>query len=451
MDPLSLIPTFGGLIWTLAAFVVALSVIVFVHEYGHYIVGRWSGIRAEVFSIGFGPVLLSRRDRHGTTWQIAALPFGGYVKFLGDASASSDKAAADYDRLSEEEKRHTMHGAPLWARASTVAAGPVFNFILSILVFGAVLLAQGTPKEPVEIADLKPLPAEVPRLQPGDVVLEVGGTATPTYEAFYDAVDSLEPGPTATYTVERGGQERAVEAAYPFPPLIDQLQPNSAAMDVGLGKGDVILSVDGEEISAFRQLQELVSESEGRALRLEVWRPAEAGQGGDVMEFVLAPRAVDLPTGDGGFETRWLIGMTGGLAYQTATATPGPLAALGYGVNQTLFIVESSLSGLWHMITGAISTCNLSGPIGIAETSGAVASQGAQSFIWFIAVLSTAVGLLNLFPIPVLDGGHLVFHAFEAATGRPPSDRALRILTGIGLTFILSLMLFAVANDLFCP
>jgi regulator of sigma E protease len=130
---------------------------------------------------------------------------------------------------------------------------------------------------------------------------------------------------------------------------------------------------------------------------------------------------------------------------------PGLFQSLGYGVNQTLFIIESSLSGLWHMITGAISTCNLSGPIGIAEASGAVASQGAQSFIWFIAVLSTAVGLLNLFPIPVLDGGHLVFHAYEAVRGRPPSDKALRILMGAGLTLMLALMLFAITNDIFCP
>jgi regulator of sigma E protease len=244
---------------------------------------------------------------------------------------------------------------------------------------------------------------------------------------------------------------REIEAAYPFPPLIDQVQPRSAAMDAGLQKGDVIVSVDGEEVSAFRRLQDIVAESEGRPLRLEVWRPDRSGEGGDVMEFVLAPRSVDLPTGDGGFETRWLIGMTGGLAYEPATAMPGPLQSLRYGVNQTIFIMESSLSGLWHMITGAISTCNLSGPIGIAETSGAVASQGAQSFIWFIAVLSTAVGLLNLFPIPVLDGGHLVFHAYEALSGRPPSDRALRILMGAGLTLMLALMLFAVTNDLFCP
>ncbi|MEM0934874.1 MAG: RIP metalloprotease RseP [Pseudomonadota bacterium] len=451
MDITSLIPTFGGLLWTLAAFIVALSIIVAVHEYGHYIVGKWTGIKAEVFSIGFGPVLLSRVDRHGTRWQFAALPLGGYVKFLGDASAASDKAADDYDQLPEADKRHTMHGAPLYARALTVAAGPVFNFILSIIVFGAISMVQGVAKEPVEIAAVKPLPSEMQRLEVGDTVLAIGGVEAQTTAQFAEAIEALPVAPSVTYTVERGGNVIDVDAAHPFPPLIVGLTPRSAAMDVGLQRGDVIRAVDGEEIIAFRQLQEIVAEAEGRALQLDVWRPRANGTGGDILEFALAPRPVDLPLEEGGFERRWLIGITGGQAYDLATETSGPLQAVGYGINQTWFIMTSSLSGLWHMITGAISTCNLSGPIGIAETSGQVASQGTMSFIWFIAVLSTAVGLLNLFPIPVLDGGHLVFHAYEAMTGRPPSDRALRGLMAVGLTLMLTLMVFAVGNDLFCP
>jgi regulator of sigma E protease len=160
---------------------------------------------------------------------------------------------------------------------------------------------------------------------------------------------------------------------------------------------------------------------------------------------------MDLPSPDGGFETRWLIGVTGGLFFDPEITRVGPGTALLAGGETVVNVVQTSLSGLWHMITGAISSCNLQGPIGIAETSGAAASQGLDSFFWFVAVLSTAVGLLNLFPIPVLDGGHLLFHAFEAVTGRPPSDRAMRIFMTVGLTLILSLMLFALTNDLFCP
>jgi len=163
------------------------------------------------------------------------------------------------------------------------------------------------------------------------------------------------------------------------------------------------------------------------------------------------PRRMDMPTPEGGFETRWLIGLSGGLLFVPETRTPGPFEAIGDGASQTWVIVKTSLSGLWHMITGAISSCNLQGPIGIAETSGAAASQGLASFIWFIAMLSTAVGLMNLFPVPILDGGHLVFHAYEAVSGRPPSDRALRVLMGSGLAMLLALMVFALTNDLFCP
>ncbi|MGB8623831.1 MAG: RIP metalloprotease RseP [Paracoccaceae bacterium] len=445
MDIVGLIPSFGNILYTAGAFVVALSVIVAIHEYGHYIVGRLSGIHADVFSLGFGPVLFSREDKWGTKWQIAALPFGGYVKFLGDASATSDRASAELAEMDEETRRHTMHGAPLWARAATVAAGPVFNFILSILVFSAVLFLRGEAVDPPTLAQLKPMPAAANDLRPGDEILKIDGQPTPDYTAFYDVVDELPVRAPLTYTVRRDGAEQVVDGPYPFPPLVEGLQPGSAAMDVGMEAGDVILAVDGQRIAAFRQLQDIVTASEGKPLLLTVWRD------GTTLDFTLAPRRSDLPLPDGGFETRWLIGMTGGLFFTPATATPGPLAALSYGTDQTYNIVRSSLSGLYHMVTGAISSCNLRGPLGIAETSGDMASQGWTSFIWFIAVLSTAVGLLNLFPIPVLDGGHLVFHAYEAIVGRPPSDLALRVLMGVGLGLLMGLMFFALGNDLFCP
>ena len=163
------------------------------------------------------------------------------------------------------------------------------------------------------------------------------------------------------------------------------------------------------------------------------------------------PRSMDLPLEDGGFETRWLIGITGSMLFVPETAPPGVSEALKFGANQTIYIIRSSVSGLYHMVAGSISSCNLRGPIGIAQTSGAAASQGLASFVWFIAVLSTAVGFLNLFPIPVLDGGHLMFHVYEAVAGKPPSDGALRILMAIGLALILALMIFAISNDLFCP
>ncbi|MGC9368853.1 MAG: RIP metalloprotease RseP [Paracoccaceae bacterium] len=445
MDILGLIPSFGNILYTIGAFVLALSVIVAVHEFGHYIVGRWSGIHAEVFSLGFGPVLLSREDRHGTRWQLAALPFGGYVKFMGDANAASGIDPQLLRDLDEDTLRHTMHGAPLWARAATVAAGPVFNFALSIAVFAAVLFFRGEAIEPPTIGTLKTLPAEAMELRPGDEITAIGGRPVSDYAALYKAISDLPPTPVVDYAVRRDGQEMVVQGPYPFPPVIDALQPGSAAMDAGLKVGDVILSVDGQPVTAFRQLQDIVRNSGGAEMLVRVWRE------GQEMEFSLAPRRVDMPLPEGGFETRLLIGMNGGLLFTPETRTPGALTAVEAGAQQVVFIIRSSLSGLYHMVTGAISSCNISGPLGIAETSGAMASQGTQSFIWFIAVLSTAVGLMNLFPIPVLDGGHLVFHAYEAVFGKPPSARALSVFMSLGLAVILTFMIFALGNDILCP
>ena len=457
---MALIPQFGGLIWTIAAFVLALSVIVAIHEYGHYIVGRWSGIHADVFSLGFGPVLYSRVDKRGTRWQIAALPFGGFVKFAGDANAASGK---DEDAMAAVEDdpaklRATMHGAPLWARTATVAAGPIFNFALSIVVFAAVMLTSGVSRDPLTVGDLRPLPilsewesegsSEAELLQAGDVILEVNGGALPSTEdtdAYRAFLDALPHEQSLSYVVERDGQETAVIGPYLLPPLVNTLSPQSASMSAGIEQGDVIVAINGEQIFAFDQLKQAVEGGKGETLALSVWR------NGQILEKDLTPKRVDEPQEGGGFVTHWRIGIAGGLAFHPATENPGVGEAVSSGVAQTWRIINGSLSGLGHMISGAISTCNLSGPIGIAQTSGAMASQGAQNFIWFIAVLSTAVGLLNLFPVPALDGGHLVFYAYEAVTGKPPSDKALRVLMTFGLATVLTLMVFALGHDLFCP
>ncbi|TNC69496.1 RIP metalloprotease RseP [Rubellimicrobium roseum] len=444
MDATQILPQFGGAAFTLLAFVVALSIIVAIHEYGHYIVGRWTGIKAEVFSLGFGPVLFSRTDRHGTTWQVAALPFGGYVKFLGDANAASVGGTAD--SIDHARRRQTMLGAPLWARAATVAAGPFANFLLTVVIFMALALTQGRPTDPLTIAELAPLPPAIAQeLRPGDEILAIAGRPV-TVETLGEAVEDLSPTDSVPYAIRRDGEELTVAGPHPFPPVAASVAPNSAAWDVGIRAGDVILSVDGQPVSAFDELVDLVRESEGRALSLLVWRD------GEEIEFTVAPRRADLPLPEGGFETRWLVGLTAGPFFAAETESPGLVAAFVDSLAQLWFVITSSLSGFAHMITGAISTCNLSGPVGIAETSGAMAEQGALSFVSFLAVLSAAVGLMNLFPIPILDGGHLVFHAWEAVTGRPPGGRALRVLMAAGLSLLLSTMVWAIANDLFlCP
>ncbi len=447
MDLAGLIPTFGNLIWTIAFFVLALSIIVAVHEYGHYIVGRWTGIKADIFSVGFGPVLYARVDQYGTKWQVAAIPFGGFVKFRGDANAASGKDAGAMSGLSDDDLRATMHGAPLWARSLTVAAGPVFNFVLSFLVFALLLMVRGVASDPITVETLRVVPAAASQedLQRGDVLLSIDGKVVPGIEDFAAFGRALEAKRSLTYTVLRDNIEVTVQGPWLYPPLATSVTPGSAAEEAGLFADDVVTAVNGTPVFDFDQLRDMVRASDGAPTGLEVWR------GGEIMSFTLTPRRMDLPQPDGGFETHFMIGLGGGLVFEPATETPAIGQALSYGAGQIIYITKSSISGLYHMIAGKISTCNISGPIGIAEVSGQAASQGWLTFIWFIAVLSTAVGMLNLFPIPVLDGGHLVFYAFEAVTGRPPSDQALKYLMAGGLTIMLALMLFAVTNDIFCP
>ncbi|MGH1329442.1 MAG: RIP metalloprotease RseP [Paracoccaceae bacterium] len=443
MDFAGLVPQFGSALFTLVAFVIALSVIVAIHEFGHYIVGRWTGIKADVFSLGFGPVLFSRTDKHGTQWQLAALPFGGYVKFRGDANAAS---ATDYealDGLDEAAKRETMQGAPLWARTLTVAAGPMFNFILSALIFISILMVQGRASDPLTIAELTPVPG-IQELAPGDRLLSIAGQKTPKLEDFSAFVEGLPQEASLEYTVLRDGKEVTVQGPHPMPPLALMISPDSAAIDADMQAGDVITAINGAPIGTFEQLRSAVTGSDGAPLAITVWRD------GEELALTLTPRRRDLPAEGGGFETRWLIGISAGYFFTPDTETPGLWYAAKFGARQTYSVIENSLSGLYHMIVGKISTCNLRGPLGIAETAGAMAGQGANSFISFIALLSTAVGLLNLFPIPMLDGGHLVFYAYEAVMRRPPNEKVYNILMYMGMALVLTLMVFGLTNDLFC-
>ncbi|WP_299814959.1 RIP metalloprotease RseP [uncultured Jannaschia sp.] len=444
----SFLPEFGGAIWTVLAFVVALSVIVAIHEYGHYIVGRWCGIKADVFSVGFGPVIWSKMDRHGTQWQVAALPLGGYVKFRGDSDAASMGSDVEMLSLSAEERAQTMTGAALWRRAATVAAGPVFNFVLSILIFAGFVLVLGRAVDRPVVGELVALPPGVETLAPGDEVLAIGDVPIEAIGDLAGAGATAPDGATLPYDVRRDGARIEVEAAPPMPARAAQVQPRSAAWDVGIRTGDVIVAVDGTPVHSFQGLQEATRAADGAPITVDVWRPGEAG--GETLRFTVTPRSMAIPLADGGFETRYLIGISGGLFFEPVTERAGPLEALAYGVGQTWYILSSSISALGHIVTGQISTCNLSGPIGIAETSGAAASQGFETFVWFIAGLSAAVGMLNLFPIPVLDGGHLVFHAYEAVRGRPPSDGAVRVLMTAGIAMMGMLMVFALWNDIFC-
>ena len=428
----------------IAAFVVALSIIVAIHEYGHYIVGRWCGIHAEVFSLGFGPVVFRWTDKHGTVWQVAALPLGGFVRFLGDANAAS---VGSDGTVSETDSRRTMTGAPLWARTATVAAGPVFNFVLAIAIFAGSIMYQGRSADPLTFGELRPLPPSFSsELRAGDVMIAVEGVRFDDVEGINQITDQLPLTERLSYTVSRDGDVFDVEGPYYFPTAVLSVSPRSAADDADIKINDVITAIDGAAVFAFSQVQDLVLAADGAPLEFEVWRD------GKTLQKTIAPRRVDIPTAEGGFEARWLIGISGTIFFDERTVAVGPWEATKMGARGLWNTVTTSLSAMQHILFGQISTCNLSGPVGIAETSGSMAEQGAQSFIWFIGALSAAVGLMNLFPIPVLDGGHLVFYAYEAVTRRKPSERAVQVFMFLGLGLILSLMTFTILNDtILCP
>lgn len=432
----------GGGIWALAAFLVALSIIVAVHEYGHYIVGRWSGIHAEVFSLGFGPKLISRRDRRGTLWQVAAIPLGGYVRFLGDSNAASAGAA---QAVSAGERRHTLEGAPLWARVATVGAGPVFNFILSTLIFAGFMLIRGVAVETPTVGELAVLPpGAVMELQPGDQIRAIDGQPVTGWSDLFTIGATLPDAALHDWTVQRDGAEVTVRAPHPMPPRIGGVAPGSAAASAGLLPGDVILAIDGQPLTRFDSIRDQVEAAQGNPLVLDIAR------GEDRLAVTLTPKEQDLPRAEGGFEKRWLIGITGGSYFAPAAEAVGPITALWMGMVQVWDIIASSLTGIWAMVTGQIGSCNISGAISIAESTGQAANAGLANFIWWISVLSVAIGFLNLLPIPVLDGGHLAFYAWEGITGRRPSDRALNLLTSIGLALVVGLMFFGLSNDLRC-
>ena len=434
--------SFGGFIWPLFSFVLALSLIVSVHEYGHYIVGRWCGIHAEVFSVGFGTVLLSRVDKHGTRWQIAALPFGGYVKFKADSNPASAPDGVILNSLDTTELRRTMHGAPIWARAATAAAGPAFNFILSIILFCALFMWQGQFTDKLKINKMFSLPGDF-TLELGDEITAVNGLNVNNFEEFIAAGQDLQA--PVSYTVKLDGRRVEARGPVPFPAVVSQVQPLSAAIEAGIIAGDVIKQIDGQPISDFADLKRLVAAADGDAMMFSVWRL------GKEFDVVLRSKSVAVPGPEGSLVNRRLVGISGDIFFEPGTKPLAFTVAIAGAVKTTWGAITWQLVALKQMIKGSISTCNLSGPVDIAKVAGQMASQGVVRFVNLIAGLSVAVGLMNLFPIPILDGGHLVFCAYEAITGRKPNDSVLQFLMTFGLIIVLSLTVFAVIMNQICP
>lgn len=441
-DFLTLIPVFGPTLAVIVPFLIVLGIVIFIHEYGHYIVGRWCGIHAEAFSMGFGPVLKSWVDKRGTRWQIAALPLGGFVKFLGDANSAS--AGVDHDAIAnvpEHLKGKSLHEAALWRRAATVAAGPVANMVLSVVIFAGLTMATGVATNEPIVGQVQSFPGIVNELEPGDRILEVNGTPIETRSDFDSFLAEESPQKTL-YLIERDGRQLTVEGPFPWLPIVAGVNPVTPAAKAGLRTGDLILSVDGVDVKSFPQLQTMIRAAEYSEVPIIVQR------GEELLTLKITPREMPYEKEDGTFGTRTMIGIGGSVAIAPQIERVNPIRAVYYGGLSVVAIVDGWLRTIRELVTGGLALENLQGPVGIAKASGDTASQGLTDFVFLIGFISTAIGLMNLLPIPILDGGHLVIYAYQAVFRREPPEKALQLAMGVGLCLLLFLMVFATFNDI---
>lgn len=374
MDTMIQLAGFGDtVLGYLLPFLFVLTVVVFVHELGHFLVARWCGVAVKTFSIGFGPEIAGFNDRHGTRWRLSWIPLGGYVKFIDDENAAS-AGHKSLEQLSPEERARSFQSKPLAARAAVVAAGPIANFILAIVIFTAIFALFG---------------------------------------------------------------ERITAAK------VDIVNPGSAAERAGFLPGDRVVSIDGKTIESFGEMQRIVGTSPDQSLHFVVDR------NGQTVELTATPERKEITDHFGNVIRLGLLGIQRSASPEDWTLKRhDPLTAFGMALKESYFVVSRSLGYLYDVVTGREAADQLGGPIRIAQVSGQVASAGFVALLNLAAIISVSIGLLNLFPIPMLDGGHLLFYSIEAIRGRPLSESTQEIGFRIGLAFVLMLMIFATWNDL---
>ena len=359
------------------AFLFVLTVVIFVHELGHFLVARWCGVRVKTFSIGFGREIFGFNDRYNTRWRLAWIPLGGYVKFLDDENGASVPSREALQRMSATEREGAFQTKPLASRAAIVAAGPIANFLLAILVFALTFTFVG-----------------------------VNVTA----------------------------------------PRVDELVADGAAARAGFKAGDVIVSIEGQKIEAFADMQRIVSASADTELTFGVDRS------GTLLSIKATPERREISDRFGNKLKVGVIGIKRNATQQEWQFKHyGPLEAVGLAVKESYYIVSRTLGYLYDVVTRRESGDQLGGPLRIADISGQVASLGFLALINLTAVLSVSIGLINLFPIPLLDGGHLMFYAIEAVRGRPLSERAQEVGFRIGLAIVLLLLVYTTYQDRLIP
>jgi regulator of sigma E protease len=364
----------GGVVAYIIPFLFVLSLVVFFHELGHFLVARWCGVRVLVFSIGFGPEIVGFNDRHGTRWKISAIPLGGFVKFFGDENAASVPDSARFAVMDADERAHSFMFQPVAKRAAIVVAGPLANFLLAIVIFAGVFMLYG---------------------------------------------------------------KQTMSAR------VDSVQADSAAAEAGFKAGDLVVAINGRPIENFTEMQRIVGANAGEPLAITVDRE------GNQLVLKATPALKEVKDNFGNVQRVGILGISRSMAPEDLKLHPvAPPQAVVLAVQETGSVIERTLGYIGGVIAGREAANQLGGPIRIAQMSGQVASFGFVPLIQLAAVLSVSIGLLNLFPIPLLDGGHLLFYLIEGVRGRPLSERAQEMGFRIGLAIVLMLMIFATFNDI---
>jgi regulator of sigma E protease len=444
-------------LYTIAITLATLAVLVAVHEFGHFWVARRCGVKVLRFSIGFGPALYNWRDRLGTQYSISAVPLGGYVKMLDEREGE----------VPEQELDQAFNRKPVLQRIAVVSAGPLANFVLAIAVYWLLFLGGEAGYAPL-IGEVEPGSlADVAGLEAGQEIIAVDGQETPTWQALsFRLLDRIGDTGTVAFAVKYPGSDVVYESEVHLdrwlsdqeqpdlfgglgiamytpavPPLVDQVVPGGAADRIGMVSGDLVLRADGVDLPLWMDWVEYVRERPEQAIELEYERDGEL-----IRALIVPDREVD--------ESGEAFGRVG-LGVALPDMPPemlrefdrGPLQALGASFERTGELTVFTLKSIKKMIQGLISPKNLSGPITIAKVASASAKSGVEAYFSFLALLSVSLGVLNLLPIPVLDGGHLLFYLVELLAGRPVPEKIQAVGFQLGLFLVLGIMVLALYND----
>jgi regulator of sigma E protease len=452
----------GGSVFTIAVSLLALGVLIFIHELGHFLVAKGLGVGVERFSLGFGPRIWSMR-RGETEYCISVVPLGGYVKMVGEEAHGEEAIHPETGTPAEvrADPRKSFSLRPLWGRALIVFAGPGMNFVLAAVIFSAIFLVVGVPVLPTTVGRVLPdSPAAQAGLQPEDQVVTIDGTPIRHWGQLDEAVVRAAGRPLRL-TVARDGQQREVTVTprrlasrtpfgeptevwglgiSPFlPPVVGEVKSGMPAAQAGLQPRDRVVGIDGQPVRTWDEMAEIISKRAGESLRLTVQRGTEK------LEITVTPQVVTEkdPLGNETKVARIGIGQSTPQTYLRL----GPLEAVTRGVQRTWDVTVLTLVSFWKLVTGVIPASNIGGPLQIGVAAGQAAQEGLVPYAFLVAIISINLAILNLLPVPMLDGGHLLFFAIEAVLGRPLSVRKREIAQQIGLALLLLLMAFALGND----